>query len=70
MPRSTKWHQWITVAALSVYVVMLLFIISRQSGSPTRSTEILCIGIMENTANPARLNPQLLDLCGQVGVTP
>jgi hypothetical protein len=55
---------------LSIYVVMLLFIISRQSGAPTRTAEILCIGIMENTANSARLNPQLLDLCGQVGVTP
>jgi hypothetical protein len=63
-------RQLVVGALLTIYIVLLVFIISRQTGQPTATREILCIGIIENADNAARLDPRVVELCGDVGVKP
>lgn len=65
-----NWRQYVVAIFLIAYVGMLMFIVSRQTGQPTATREVLCIGIIGNTDNPARLDPRVLELCGDVGVKP
>lgn len=64
----TNWRQYVVAFFLVAYVALLMFIVSRQSGAPTATREVLCIGIVENTQNPARLDPRIQELCSDVGV--
>ncbi len=61
---------WIVVALLVGVVGLTLFVISRQTGDPYGTRRVLCIGIIRNTENTARLDPQLLKDCAAAGVYP
>lgn len=61
---------WIIVILLMFCIGLTIFVISRQSGDPYATRRVLCIGILRNTANTARQDPQLLKDCAAAGVYP
>lgn len=47
-----------------------IYLASTQAVAPEQGRVVLCIGIMSNTANPARFDSRVRALCADVGVYP
>ena len=56
---------------LGLFLLLVTSVLSHVSSENTKGTrEVLCIGIERNTANTARFDPRVEELCGEVGVHP
>lgn len=59
------------VAASATIALVLMVNLTLSYAQPTKDTRIvLCHGIIDNDANAARLQADVLRLCGDVGVYP
>lgn len=58
------------VVAIALLFGTMVYFGSHQSDAPQEGVEVLCIGIMSNTANPARFDARVRELCAKVGVFP
>lgn len=70
MARSEVVTRFFNVLVVAVAVGVLLVTIQQARAESRWNREVLCIGILSNTENPAREVPRVQQLCADVGITP